>query len=331
MLNTTIYEIAEKAGVSTSTVSRVINNYPYIKKETREKVQKILKEYKYIPNDTARSLVNKSSRMIGVLISDIRTTHYTEGVYYIQQEFSEKGYSCLIYNTGTDPEKQASYIQLLRQRKVEAVILIGSIYQNDAVQNAINETIPNIPVVLCNGMLSGDNIYNIITDERSGVCEAVRILTEKGRRHLFFINNHITPSNTMKAEGFMEGIRKYCSDGTGNVIISGDSIDEIAVATKNLLSSHPETDGIIFSEDFMALVGLHTLYELSISVPDQVAVFGLNNSSYAKFSIPPLSSIDNMLYDTSMLAVRSILDVLDGKRVTKTIKIEPEIVERKTT
>ena len=81
----------------------------------------------------------------------------------------------------------------------------------------------------------------------------------------------------------------------------------------------------------MALVGLHTLYELSISVPDQVAVFGLNNSSYAKFSIPPLSSIDNMLYDTSMLAVRSILDVLDGKRVTKTIKIEPEIVERKTT
>lgn len=129
MLNTTIYEIAEKAGVSTSTVSRVINNYPYIKKETREKVQKILKEFKYIPNDTARSLVNKSSRMIGVLISDIRTTHYTEGVYYIQQEFSEKGYSCLIYNTGTDPEKQASYIQLLRQRKVEAVILIGSIYQ----------------------------------------------------------------------------------------------------------------------------------------------------------------------------------------------------------
>ena len=88
MLNTTIYEIAEKAGVSTSTVSRVINNYPYIKKETREKVQKILKEFKYIPNDTARSLVNKSSRMIGVLISDIRTTHYTEGVYYIQQEFS---------------------------------------------------------------------------------------------------------------------------------------------------------------------------------------------------------------------------------------------------
>ena len=79
----TIYDIARMANVSPSTVSRVVNNYPHVKKTTRARVQKLLEEYHYVPNETARGLVNQSSKMIGILISDIRTTHHTDGVYYI--------------------------------------------------------------------------------------------------------------------------------------------------------------------------------------------------------------------------------------------------------
>ena len=79
MNETTIYDIAKKAGVSASTVSRVINNYQYVRKDTREKIQKLLDESNYIPNAAARSLVTQSSRMVGVLIADLRTTHHTDG------------------------------------------------------------------------------------------------------------------------------------------------------------------------------------------------------------------------------------------------------------
>ena len=137
MEDVTIYDIAMRAGVSASTVSRVINNYQYVKDDTRAKIIKIMNECNFVPNDTARSLTTKTSRMIGILIADLRTTHHTDGVYVIEHEFSKNGYACLIYNTGADPESQASYIQLLSQRKIDAVVMMGSVYQNEAVQKAI--------------------------------------------------------------------------------------------------------------------------------------------------------------------------------------------------
>ena len=100
MSNATIYEIAKEAGCSASTVSRVINDYPYVKKATRTKVLKIIESKNFIPNETARNLVTQSTKIIGVLIADIRTAQHTDGIYYIEQELSKHGYSCLICNTG---------------------------------------------------------------------------------------------------------------------------------------------------------------------------------------------------------------------------------------
>ena len=100
----TIYSIAEETGVSAATVSRVLNNNPHVKKDTREKVLKALNKNGYVPNDTARNLVTKSSMMIGILVSDIRETQQSNTLYTIEQEFMKNGYSCLIYITGMDPK-----------------------------------------------------------------------------------------------------------------------------------------------------------------------------------------------------------------------------------
>ncbi|MFC2822436.1 MAG: LacI family DNA-binding transcriptional regulator [Spirochaetales bacterium] len=330
--DTTIYDIAEKAGVSASTVSRVINNYPYVQKETRAKVLKIIADNNYIQNDSARSLVTQNTKMAGILIADIRTTHHTEGVYYIEQEFSKNGYSCLIYNTGTDPVHQAKYIQLLSQRKVEAVVLMGSVFQNVTVQNAIMVCLPNTPVAICNGYLDGPNIYGVTSDDHGGVMKSVGMLASRGRRNFAFITNKITPSNALKLSGFRDGVKLYVSDGfsTTAEVESGDYRD-VEEATRKLMKAHPQTDAIIFSEDYIAIAGLHALYEMGIRVPEQVAVVGMNNSRYAEISNPSLTSIDNMLYDTSLIAVRNLIEVLNGGRVNHKISIGSEVVERQST
>ena len=330
--DSTIYDIAEKAGVSASTVSRVINNYPYVNKETRAKVLKVIAESNYIQNDSARSLATQNTKMAGILIADVRTTHHTEGVYYVEKEFSKNGYSCLIYNTGTDPEQQAKYIQILSQKKVEAVVLMGSVFQNVTVQNAIMVYMPNTPVAICNGYLDGPNIYGVTADERGGFMNAVRMLAAKGRKNLVFITNRLTPSNREKLEGFKAGVKLYLDNGRPDFVeVESGSIGDIEQATCNVLKTRPKTDAILYSEDFIALAGLHALYELGVKVPDQVAVLGMNNSRYAGISNPTLTSIDNMLYDTSLIAVRNLLDVLNGERVNHRMSIGSELVERSST
>ena len=176
------------------------------------------------------------------------------------------------------------------------------------------------------------NIYGVTADERGGFMNAVRMLAAKGRKNLVFITNRLTPSNREKLEGFKAGVKLYLDNGRPDFVeVESGSIGDIEQATCNVLKTRPKTDAILYSEDFIALAGLHALYELGIKVPDQVAVLGMNNSRYAGISNPTLTSIDNMLYDTSLIAVRNLLDVLNGERVNHRMSIGSELVERSST
>lgn len=149
----TIYDIAKEAGVSASTVSRVINNRPGVSIEVRRKVQRILKKYDYFPSETARGLVNQTSKIIGILVDDLRTSHHTEGAYIIERELAKLGYCCIILNTGTDDKSKADYLKVLKQRRVDGAVLMGSSFQSQEVEKAITKYLPNRPVVMANGYL----------------------------------------------------------------------------------------------------------------------------------------------------------------------------------
>ena len=142
MERVTIYDIARIAKVSASTVSRAISGNAPVKKATQERIFKIMREYNYIPNAAARALVTQSSRMVGVLVTDLRTTQHTSGIYYIERELSANGYSCLIYNTGRREEDWVRYIRMLSEREVDAAILMGAIYQSETVRQALQTHLP---------------------------------------------------------------------------------------------------------------------------------------------------------------------------------------------
>lgn len=327
----TIYDIAKMANVSPSTVSRVANNQPNVKKATRARIMKLFEEYSYTPNETARSLVTQSSRMVGVLISDIRTTHHTDGIFYLQRELSNRGYSCLIYNTGTKDEEQAQYVQVLGQKKVDAAVLMGSIYQTESMKKALKKYLPSIPVFICNGYLDLPNVYGLIADERGGVSDCVKLLADKGRNDIAFIVNHYTPSNVLKREGFEDGILRYCGGRASVIIESGTSTSDVYSATQRLMRTRPETQGIIFSEDMLAVIGIRALKEMGLHIPEDVAVIGINNSIYTEMCTPTLTSLDNMLYDLSLTVAKDIFSVLQGEHINRKVMIYSEIVERQST
>lgn len=327
----TIYDIAKKANVSASTVSRVINNKPNVKKTTKAHVLKILAECHYVPDETARGLVMQSSKMIGLLIADIRTTHHTDAIYYIERELAKNGYCCLILNTGTDEKEQTQYIKMLSQRKVDAAILIGSIYQTAAIKKAVQIYLSTTPTIILNGYLDAPNIYGLIADEENGVRNCVRLLAEKNRRYLAFIVDRYTPSNLLKLKGFESALAQYLGGARPVIVKTDESRRSAYEATLTLMKEHPEVDGIIYAEDILAVVGIRALTDMKIAIPERVAVVGINNSLHAENSIPTLTSLDNMLYDLSLTAVRNLMDVLRGQYVNKKMMICSEIVEREST
>ena len=327
----TIYDIARMANVSASTVSRVVNNKPNVNPKTRARILKLLAEHNYVPNEAARGLVTQNSHMIGILLTDIRTTHHTQGVYYIEQELSRHGYSCIIHNTGRDEQNWVHYIQELRQRKVEALILMGSIYQSDTMKEAIALYLPDLPVVICNGYFSAPNVYGIVSDEQGGVMECTGLLQRTGCRRPAFLMSRSTPSNELKKQGYLDGMGRYFPGLAPLAREIEPGAESTIAGTRTLLGEHPDVDGTIFSDDNMAMVGLRALVDLDKRVPEDVQVIGINNAPFSSLTIPSLTSLDNMLYDVSMTAVRHVLALLLGQRVSKKMFISTEVVVRAST
>lgn len=338
----TIYDIAKEAGVSASTVSRVVNNKPGINENTRKKVQQLLEKYNYIPNEAARGLVTQSSRIIGILIEDIRVVHHTESAYVIEQEMTRLGYTCITLSTGPDPKKKAEYIRHLEQRRVEGAILMGSMFGTSEVEESIHEHLSGIPIVIVNGYLNLPNVYSVIADEERGIEECVELLASKGRKNIAFVMDAETPSNNSKKRGFMTAMMRqgipsekqllYQADWEGvslsdprNTILRG------AEATRRLLQENPQVDAIVYCVDLLAIGGIHEMESQGIAVPEQIAVMGVDNTIYGEICRPQLSTLDNKLVEVSRNASGILLNALEKKEVSKRMMLYTEIIEREST
>ena len=183
----TIYDIAREAGVAASTVSRVINNKPGIKAETRKKVQDLLDKYNYTPDVAARGLVMQSTKMVGILIVDIRVTHHINSAFVIEQELTKRGYCSIIMSTGPEGENKSEYIRILEQRRVEGVILMGSMFATEQIKEAIQRHLSKVPVVIVNGYLDLPNVSGVLIDEDAGVglCSISRLRQTRANSRAF--------------------------------------------------------------------------------------------------------------------------------------------------
>lgn len=328
----TIYDIAREAGVAASTVSRVINNRPGIKKETRQKVQILLKKYNYIPDAAARGLVMQSSRLVGILIVDIRVVHHIDSAFVIEQELTKRGYCCITMSTGPEDENKAEYIRILEQRRVEGVILMGSMFETDAVRESIKRHLPKVPIVMVNGYLDLPNVSGVIVDEDTGVEKCVDLLFSKGKSRLAFVLDSPSPANYRKMQGYCDGMRRH---GTEEEEIWQYEMEESSLQggydiTMRIFREHPDIQGIIYTIDLVAVGGVRAAHDQGILVPDQLALIGIDNSIYGEICMPKLTTLDNKLQDLSESAATILREGLEGKIQSKKLMMFSEIIERES-
>lgn len=334
----TIYDIAKIAGVSPASVSRVINNKPGINEENRKRIQEILKQYNYSPNEAARGLVMQSTKIIGILMEDIRLSHHTESTYVVEQELMKEGYTSIALSTGRDAGRKVEYIRLLEQRRVEGAILMGSMFCIPEVEEAIRSHLSDIPVVIINGFLNLSNVYGILIDEEGGVQECVESLIHKGRKNLVFAIDAPSPANEKKELGFRKGMQKSGINADDIPVYMNNpedpnpelSIERGRELTKQIMEEHPDTNGIIYSVDLLAIGGLMELEKMNIKVPDAVSVIGIDNTLFGKICRPSLTTLDNKLVEVSQNASRILLRALAGESVSHKMMLFTDIIERES-
>ena len=309
----TIYDIAAKAGVSASTVSRVINGRSGIGKATRERVEAILKETGFVIDEGARSLVSQKSHMVGILVSDIRNQHHIEGAYMILRRLQEEGYVSLLLNAGESPDQKAECIRILARRKIDALVLVGSAFECPEVEAAIAAHMSSIPVVFQNGSFTLSNVHSALAAEDRGTEEAVDHLYEEGRRRIAYVNNADTASNRRKIAGYRRAMARH---GLEPLIVPScreDSGEAGGEATASLLANHPDVDAIIFSIDITAVGACRHILDSGRRIPDDIAVIGTDDSPYARLANPRLTSIDTKLQKLSDICCDMLLGALEGR------------------
>ena len=168
-----IYDIAKEAGVSISTVSRVLNHKDRVNPETKRRVEEILEKYDYKPSAIARGMVSKSMKTVSILTVDIRVPHYSRTAYTIEREFSRRGYEVTLCNTGGEVEETEKYLRTVLEKKVDGIVLVGSVFNTICKKPEISSLLKKVPVVLANGKLELPNSYSVLVDDRYGVALAV--------------------------------------------------------------------------------------------------------------------------------------------------------------
>lgn len=323
-----IYDVAEKAGVSIATVSRVINNKGYVSEKTRKKINAVLAEYDYQPNAIARGLATGTTKNIAIFAVDVRVPHYAATSYKMEQLLSDQGYMVLLCNTGEDIRQWRRYLQLIAERKVDGIILTGSIY-NQLKNDDVFSCLENVPVVMANGKIENPNIKSVIVDEGHGIELATQHLYDRGHQHLAYIIDRDTESAQRKKEGFIRRMKLLgFPDGKSHVYTSSYGLESGAYIGQELYKKG--YDGLVFGEDLTAVGALNALRRMGISIPGDVSITGCNNSEYSYICSPTLTSINNKAEILSELTVRTLVDMITKKNETADLVVLPELVVRES-
>lgn len=330
----TIYDIAKLAGVSASTVSRVANGKPGVSRKAREKVEKLLRQYNYVPDENARSLVMQSSRTIGLLTDDLETFHHVDGVHKAEAELMRQGYHCFVKYVDSAADALENSLMDLARHRVAGAMCFGATFRNaEEVDRLVERHLPDTPISMVNNnsIFTSENIYSVGAEEKYGFVRCVNMMALRGRCHLALLVNENRISASIIQQGFEMGLSQYPQvqgrlfDGIPATVEGGRG------AVLRVLEEYPEVDGLICAHDLIAIGALQVLQQRDIPVPGQIAILGEHNTRYCEVCSPPLSSLDTMIGISSIIGARTLLDVLDKRSASHRIMLQMEIVERGTT
>jgi len=326
-----IKDIAREAGVSTATVSHVINNTKYVSDETREKVQRAIEEFNYHPNAHAQMLAFGRSNMIGLLVSDISNPFFPEIIKSIEAAVFAAGYNLILLNTNYEPERALDYVRRLLQMKVAGIILMIAEFDSSLIDEFKNK---KTSVVFHDLGVVGERMSNIILDYAVGIDEAVRHLVSLGHSKIVHIaGSHEIYSAGVRQQAFVEAMKKYFPDEADIKIYEGDfRFEGGRHAAHQILSESELPTAIVVANDMMALGAMQEFKGAGLRIPQDISIVGFDDISFASLSEPALTTVCSPRVEIGRRAFEALALTMEKPRQQGLeIRIPTYLVERNST
>jgi LacI family transcriptional regulator len=327
----TIDDVADLAGVSYQTVSRVINDRPEVSDSTRERVQKVIDETGYRPSHIARSLATAHTATIGLVVPDISNPFFSVLARGAEQVASERGYSILLSSTNEDVSREIDVLHMLDERYVDGVIVCGFRQRSELLREALSRF---DAVVLVNRRIKGKHFPAVLIDDELGGYLVTRHLLEIGHTAVGLLTG---PSNSYSGARRLDGYRKALAEAgiepdPGWVRHCKPTLVNGEVAARAFLEQQPELTALFCHNDLVALGALRGCLAAGLDVPSDVAIAGFDDIMLAEVASPSLTTCRVPREDVGRCAALMLLDTIDDEAVDgHEVVIDPELIVRSST
>ncbi len=324
-----IRDVAEKAHVSVTTVSHVINGTRFVEPKTIERVQQAIAELGYRPNSLARSLRRGETRTIGLLIPDNSNPFFAEVARVVEDAGFNEGYSVILCNSDMSDEKEEAYLEVLFSKQVDGLILISSSNHPERLERL---HAARVPLVIVDREL-GLSVDKVLVDNEQGGYLAGQYLLQLGHRRIGCI---VGPSEITPSAGRLAGFKRALDEAglalLNEAVVTGNfRYDGGAQAMNSLLERNLNLSAVFATNDTMAIGALNALRAAHLKVPDDISLIGFDNIPLSEAVIPTLTTIAQPIKEMGQLSVAMLLErIKNSTNPPKTSLLSTVLVERQS-
>ncbi|MCX7262151.1 MAG: LacI family DNA-binding transcriptional regulator [Burkholderiales bacterium] len=324
----TLERVAKLAGVSPSTVSRILNGTAVVSDEKRKAIDEAIAELGFIPNPVARGLAGGRTLSIGVVTQAIDSPFYGPALRGIEDELDSAGYSPLFVSAHWNPVTEGRCIDVLRSRRVDGLIVLNGRLSDQALKN----TAKHLPIVVTGRNIKGTGIYALNFDNFAGGVLATEHLISLGHRKIAFIAGDAAhPDANERFRGYTTALKNASITFDSQLVVSGDyQVDGGLNATDQLLSSRRKFTALFAANDQMAYGAALSLHRKGLKIPEDVSLIGFDDLYHSIYVAPPLSTIHQPAYELGRLTASAILQMLADTKPTAFMPA-PKLIVREST
>ena len=324
----TLEMVAERAGVSPSTVSRILNGTAVVSDEKRAAVDQAIAKLGFVPNPVARGLAGGRTLSIGVVSQAIDSPFYGAALRGIEVELGSAGYSPLFMSGHWRADEEARCIDVLRSRRVDGLIVLTGRLADSALRSLAR----SLPVVVTGRSLKASNLLSMDFDNREGARQATQHLIDLGHRRIAFISGDPEhPDAVDRQQGYRSAIEAAGLRFDPALVAPGNFSEHSGLlAVERLLASRTRFSAIFAANDQMAFGASLGLYRRGLRVPDDVSLVGFDDVAGSVYMVPPLTTVHNPIQEIGELAARAMLSLLAGDKPKSEVPA-PRLIVREST
>lgn len=330
-MTVTIYDVAREAGVSMATVSRVVNNNPNVKPQTRKKVFEAIERLGYRPNAVARGLASKKTTTVGVVIPDISNAIFAEVARGIEDIANMYHYNIILCNADKKKDKEIRVINTLLEKQVDGLLFMGGTVTEEHSQ-AFKTA--NVPIVLCATTDENGEIPSVDIDHEAAAFDAVQVLIKQGHTSIGMISGTLQdPANGYaRFQGYKRALQNAGISYDEELVRIGNYRYESGVdAMKYFLELSNRPTAVFSATDEMAIGAIHCIQDFGLKVPEDISVISVDNSRMASMVRPQLTAVAQPMYDIGAVSMRLLTKLMKKETVEHAKVVLPhEIVTRQS-